>query len=111
MAERFQTVSQYRDDFKQAIERIRGVVRMRVQAKDHAIYMSVLDQIWDFVQTGKGVEDVLDRLKVSKDATRRTLREKPVIMVEVLNEIGGIEEELAEFISVLERAKKRGDKT
>ena len=91
---------QFRQDIKAALERLRNAIRTRVTARDQSQFLDVVDRIQEFVLNRVGdLEQVQSSLARTKDTTRRTLRQKPVDMVQLLNELDGIEQEVVQFFS------------
>lgn len=91
---------QFRQDIKAALERLRNAIRTRVSARDQSQFLDVVDRIQEFVLNRVGdLEQVQSSLQRTKDTTRRTMRAKPVDMVQLLNELDGIESEVVQFFS------------
>jgi hypothetical protein len=78
----------YRQDLQAALERLRNAIRTRVPPRDQAHFLDVADRIQA-------------SLRRSKDTTRRLLRTRPVDMVQLLNEIDGLEQEVVQFFTAL----------
>jgi len=91
---------QFRQDIKAGLERLRNAIRTRVPARDQSQFLDVVDRIQEFVLNRVGeLEQVQSSLQRTKDSTRRALRQKPVDMVQMLNELDGIEQEVVQFFS------------
>jgi hypothetical protein len=91
---------QFRQDIKAALERLRAAIRMRVHPREQSQFLDVVDRIQEFVLNRVGeLEQVQSSIARTKDSTRRALRSKPVDMVQLLNELDGIESEVVSFFS------------
>jgi hypothetical protein len=91
---------QFRQDIKAALERMRNGIRVRVPARDQAHFLDVVDRIQEFVMNRVGeIEQVQASIQRTKDTTRRLLRQKPVDMVQLLNELDGIESDVLTFFT------------
>jgi len=91
---------QFRQDIKAALERLRNAIRTRVAPRDQSQFLDVVDRIQEFVLNRVGdLEQVQGSIARTKDTTRRALRSRPVDMVQLLNELDGIESEVVQFFS------------
>ena len=91
---------QFRQDIMAALERLRNAIRMRVPARDQSQFLDVVDRIQEFVLNRAGeLETIQGSIARTKDSTRRSLRSKPVDMVQMLNELDGIEQDVVSFFS------------
>ena len=91
---------QFRQDIKAALERLRNAIRTRVTPRDQSQFLDVVDRIQEFVLNRVGeLETIQGSIARTKDTTRRSLRSKPVDMVQMLNELEGIEQEVVAFFS------------
>jgi hypothetical protein len=91
---------QFRQDIKAALERLRNAIRTRVTPRDQSQFLDVVDRIQEFVLNRVGeLEQIQGSIARTKDTTRRSLRSKPVDMVQMLNELEGIEQEVVTFFS------------
>lgn len=98
---------QFRQDIKAALERLRNAIRTRVPVRDQTQFLDVVDRIQEFVLNRAGeLEQVQSSLQRTKETTRRTLRQKPVDMVQMLNELDGIETEVVSFFSQVLQGNK-----
>jgi len=90
----------FRQDLKAALERLRASIQSRVQPRDHSHFLAVVDRIQEFV-TGKGgqLDQVQGDIQRGKDTTRRHLRSRPSDMVQMLNELDGIEQDVVQFFT------------
>lgn len=95
---------QHRQDIKCALERLRGAIRMKVHPRDQGHFMDVVDRIQEFVLKEAGeLELIQGQINRTRDSTRRTLRQRPVDMVQLLNELDGIEREVVDFFTNITR--------
>ena len=91
---------QFRQDIKAALERLRYAIRSRVPPREQTQFLDVVDRIQEFVLNRVGeLEQVQSTIARTKDSTRRSLRSRPVDMVQLLNELDGIEQEVVQFFS------------
>ena len=91
---------QFRQDIKSALERLRNAIRTRVAPRDQSQFLDVVDRIQEFVMNRVGeLEQVQGSIARTKDTTRRSLRARPVDMVQLLNELEGIEQEVVAFFN------------
>ena len=101
---------QFRQDIKAALERLRNAIRTRVHPREQTQFLDVVDRIQEFVLNRVGeLEQVQSSIQRTKDTTRRTLRTRPVDMVQLLNELDGIESEVVSFFTqILQDGGKGG---
>ena len=91
---------QFRQDIKAALERLRSAIRGRVAPRDQWQFLDVVDRIQEFVLNRVGeLEAIQGTIARTKDTTRRSLRSRPVDMVQMLNELEGIEQEVVQFFT------------
>ncbi|MBV8881689.1 MAG: hypothetical protein JO332_17160 [Planctomycetaceae bacterium] len=87
-------------DIKACLERVRGAIKMKVPPKDQGFLLDAVDRI---------AEEVMGSLKPdasklqgsfirSKDQTRKSLRQRPADMVQILNEIDGLSDEITRLL-------------
>lgn len=100
---------QFRVEIKASLERLRGAIRSRVHPREQGSFLDVVDRIQESVlgNAGNTHEQVQTTIQLSRDTTRRILRTKPVVMVELLNELDGIEKEVSELFQLLTRGPER----
>jgi bifunctional N-acetylglucosamine-1-phosphate-uridyltransferase/glucosamine-1-phosphate-acetyltransferase GlmU-like protein len=95
---------QYRQDIRNSLEKLRGAIFSRVPPREQAQFLDVVDRIQEqILGTGNAFEQVHSSIQLSRDTTRRILRTKPIVMVELLNELDGIEEEVTALFQLLTR--------
>lgn len=93
---------QHKQDIKSALERLRSAIRIKVHPREQAHFLDVVDRIQEFVMKEAGqIDQIQGQLTRTKDTTRRLLRTRPVDMVQLLNELDGIEQDVVEFFSLL----------
>jgi hypothetical protein len=100
--------AKHQQDIKSGLERLRSAIRTRVHPRDQTHFLDVVDRIQEHVlsRASGEVEALQGQIARTKDTTRRLLRTKPVDMVQLLNELDGIEQEVVQFFQVL--AQKQG---
>ena len=97
---------QHKQDIKCALERLRGAIRMKVHPRDQAHFLDVVDRIQEFVLKEAGeLELIQGQINRTRDSTRRTLRQRPVDMVQLLNELDGIERDVVDFFSSISKGQ------
>ncbi len=100
---------QYRYEIRSSLEKLRGAIMARVPPREQGQFLDVVDRIQEQVlgSGGGGYDQVQTSLQLSRDTTRRVMRSKPVVMVELLNELDGIEEEVTALFQLLTRGPER----
>lgn len=90
-------------DIKQCIERVRGAIRMKVHPKDQGFLLDAVDRIQEEVMGA--VKPDAGKLQGSfirgKDQARKSLRQRPADMVQILNEIDGLSDEITKLLQEL----------
>ena len=93
---------QHKQDIKSALERLRSGIRTRVHPREQAHFLDVVDRIQEFVMKEAGeIDQIQGQIIRTKDTTRRLMRSRPVDMVQLLNELDGIEQDVVEFFTLL----------
>ena len=93
---------QHKQDIKSALERLRSGIRTRVHPREQAHFLDVVDRIQEFVmKEAREIDQIQGQITRTKDTTRRLMRSKPVDMVQLLNELDGIEQDVVEFFTLL----------
>lgn len=93
---------QHKQDIKAALERLRSGIRVKVHPREQAHFLDVVDRIQEFVMREAGeIDQIQGQITRTKDTTRRLMRSRPVDMVQLLNELDGIEQDVLEFFSML----------
>lgn len=91
-----------RQDLQAALERVRNAIRTRVHPRDQAHFLEITDRIQEAAARKLGdLEQLQASLRRGKDTTRRLLRTRPTDMVQLLNEIDGLEQEVVQFFAAL----------
>ena len=93
---------QHKQDIKSALERLRSGIRTRVHPREQAHFLDVVDRIQEFVMKEAGeIDQIQGQITRTKDTTRRLMRTRPVDMVQLLNELDGLEKDVVEFFTLL----------
>ena len=93
---------QHKQDIRSALERLRSAIRIKVHPREQAHFLDVVDRIQEFVMKEAGeIDQIQGQITRTKDTTRRLMRSKPVDMVQLLNELDGIEQDVVEFFTLL----------
>jgi hypothetical protein len=101
MSENQAKAESFRRDILASLERLRGAIRMRVHPRDQAQFLDVVDRIQTQVTSESSPENLTSTIQLSRDTTRRVMRQKPADMVQLLNELDGIEEEVMALFQLL----------
>ena len=90
-------------DIKQCLERVRGAIRMKVHPKDQGFLLDAVDRIQEEVLNS--VKPDAGKLQGSfirgKDQARKSLRQRPADMVQILNEIDGLSDEISKLFQAI----------
>jgi hypothetical protein len=90
----------FRQDIKSALERPRAAITSKVHPREQSHFLGVIDRIQEFVTTKAGeLDQIQGQIQKTKDDTRRHLRTRPSDMVQVLNELDGIEQDVIDFFT------------
>ena len=93
---------QHKQDIKGALERLRSGIRTRVHPREQAHFLDVVDRIQEFVMKEAGeIDQIQGQITRTKDTTRRLMRARPVDMVQLLNELDGLEQDVVQFFTLL----------
>jgi hypothetical protein len=96
-------VEKARWEIKGVLERVRGAIRMKVHPRDQGQLLDAVDRIQDEV-LGAATPDA-GKLQGSflrgKDQARKSLRQRPADMVQILNEIDGLSDEVNKLIQAM----------
>ncbi len=97
-------IERRKQEIKQGLERLRGSIRTRVAPREQAPLLDAVDRIQDTV-LGPAADavTVTGNIQRGKDSTRRILRTRPVDMVQILNELDGLEEDVTKLLQELTR--------
>jgi hypothetical protein len=101
MSENQAKAESFRRDILASLERLRGAIRMRVHPRDQAQFLDVVDRIQTQITSESSPENLTSTIQLSRDTTRRVMRQKPADMVQLLNELDGIEEEVMALFQLL----------
>ena len=102
MSEFLAKSQQHKQDIRSALERLRSGIRTRVHPREQAHFLDVVDRIQEFVMKEAGeIDQIQGQITRTKDTTRRLMRNRPVDMVQLLNELDGLEQDVVEFFTLL----------
>lgn len=96
-------IDRSKSEIKQILERVRGGIRMRVHPRDQAQLLDAVDRIQETVLGTLDPAAAGTNLLRGKDATRKVLRSRPVDMVQILNELDGLEQEMARLLAIINK--------
>jgi hypothetical protein len=96
-------IERSKNEIKQILERVRGAIRMRVHPRDQTQLLDAVDRIQETCLNALDPSTLSTNIQRSKDDARKVLRSKPVDMVQILNEIDGLEQEVVKLLSILNR--------
>ncbi len=87
-----------REDVKAACERLRCAIRSLVDAKSQSKFLSAVDQIQQMVMRGEvDLDSLQGTIQATRGQARRSMRDRPVDMVQLINHLDAIDLEIAEF--------------
>jgi hypothetical protein len=90
-------------EIKSIIERVRGAIRTKVHARDQAQMLDAVDRIQECVLNALDPASIGTNLLRGKDTARKILRSKPMDMVQILNELDGLETEIAKMLAIINK--------
>jgi len=90
-------------EIKSIIERVRGAIRTKVHPRDQAQMLDAVDRIQDVVLGALDPASIGTNLLRGKDTARKILRSKPMDMVQILNELDGLETEIAKMLAIINK--------
>lgn len=96
-------IEKQKTEIKSILERVRGAIRTKVHPRDQAQLLDAVDRIQDVVLTALDPSSIGTNLLRSKDTARKVLRAKPVDMVQILNELDGLETEIGKLLAVVNK--------
>lgn len=96
-------VERAKAEIKQILERVRGAIRMRVHPRDQAQMLDAVDRIQESCLNAIDPSAIGTNLQRGKDAARKTLRQKPIDMVQILNEMDGLEQEINKLLQIMNK--------
>lgn len=89
---------------KTALERLRAVIRDKVEPRDHSRLFNLVDQIQQQVfHADFNYESVQSSIQQTRGTTRRYLRDKPVDMVQIIKALDGVEQEVVDLLTAVAR--------
>ena len=97
-------IERFKNDLKQTLERLRGVVRTKIPARDQAELLDVVERVQEAIAIWD-VSGVSSYLLRGKDTTRRVLRGKAVDMVLILNEMETVETLVGKLVPLMSKHK------
>ena len=95
-------IEKRRTDLKQGLERLRGAIRMKVHPRDQSQMLDAVDRIQECI-LGADASQAAGNFRAGKDNARKILRSRPVDMVQILNELDGLEDEFSKLIQNLSK--------
>jgi len=96
-------VEKAKAEIKQILERVRGAIRMRVHPRDQSQMLDDVDRIQESCLNALDPSAVGTNLQRGKDSARKVLRSKPVDMVQILNELDGLEQEIGKLMQIMNK--------
>jgi hypothetical protein len=97
-------IERVKNDIKQTLERLRGVVRTKIPARDQTELLDVVERVQESIAIWD-VSGVGSYLLRGKDTTRRVLRGKAVDMVLILNEMETVETLVGKLVPLMSKHK------
>ena len=97
-------IERTKNDIKQTLERLRGVIRMKMPPREQSEMLDVVERVQEAVAVWD-VSGIGSYLLRGKDTTRRVLRGKAVDMVLILNEMESVETLVTKLVPLLSKQK------
>jgi hypothetical protein len=97
-------VERSKAEIKQILERVRGAIRMRVHPRDQSQLLDAADRIQEACLNALDPSAIGTNIQRGKDSARKVLRSRPVDMVQILNELDGLEQEITKLLQILNKA-------
>lgn len=89
-------------DIRQCLERCRGAIRLKVHPRDQGQLLDAVDRIQEQVLGGHpDVGQMQGSFLRGKDHARKSLRQRPADMVQILNEMDGLADEVQKLIEAM----------
>ena len=109
MSQNLIKAQQQKQDITSALERLRSAIRVKVHPREQAHFLDIVDRIQEFVVKEVGeLDQIQGQITRTKDTTRRLMRSKPVDMVQLLNELDGVEKDVIEFFTLISQGGAPG---
>jgi hypothetical protein len=96
-------IERAKNEIKQLLERCRGAIRTRVHPRDQAQLLDSIDRIQETCINALDPSALGTNIQRGKDSARKILRSRPVDMVQILNEIDGLETEVAKLLAIVNK--------
>jgi len=96
-------IERAKNEIKQLLERVRGAIRTRVHPRDQARLLDDVDRIQDTCLTALDPTALTTNIQRGKDSARKVLRAKPVDMVQILNEMDGLDTEIQKLLQIVNK--------
>jgi hypothetical protein len=96
-------IERQKTEIKSILERVRGAIRTKVHPRDQAQMLDSVDRIQDVVLGALDPTSIGTNLLRGKDTARKILRSKPVDMVQILNELDGLETEIGKLLAIVNK--------
>jgi hypothetical protein len=95
-----------KEQIRASCERLRAAIRTIVEPRDQNKFLNAVDQIQQMMNKGEiEFESVQGAIQQTKGQARRSLRQKPVDMVQLINGLDGIEQEILDFFKEVSGGK------
>jgi hypothetical protein len=96
-------IEKSKNEIKQILERVRGAIRTRVHPRDQTQLLDDIDRIQESCLNALDPNALGTNVQRSRDSARKVLRNRPVDMVQILNEIDGLDQEIAKLLAVINK--------
>src|SRR5687768_9022184 len=96
-------IERAKNEIKQLLERCRGAIRTRVHPRDQTQLLDAIDRIQETCINALDPGALGTNIQRGKDSARKILRSRPVDMVQILNEIDGLETEIAKLLAIVNK--------
>jgi len=96
-------IERSKNEIKQIIERVRGAIRTRVHPRDQTQLLDDVDRIQESCLNALDPNALGTNIQRSRDSARKALRARPVDMVQILNEIDGLDQEITKLLAIVNK--------
>src|SRR5690349_14294366 len=93
-------IERSKNEIKQILERVRGAIRTRVHPRDQTQLLDSVDRIQESCINALEPGALGTNRQRRRDDARKVLRARPVDMVQILNEIDGLDQEIQTLPSI-----------
>ena len=96
-------IEKAKKEIMQLLERCRGAIRTRVHPRDQARLLDDIDRIQETCIVALDPGALSTNIQRGKDSARKVLRARPVDMVQILNEMEGLDQEIQKLLQIVHK--------